>query len=168
MTPSGAVHDHLLPGVGAADSAGDDAALAERLRHLSFTPVTGSADPGRHAAARIDACAPGSALPEASTVALQPADAGWLLRLGRGLDLAVGHGAWRESTPLGRPVVAAGAWQGETFVAELFVITSPHRVHLVLDTASGTATARWSTVPLTSADLELHLTHPLMTRSDVA
>ena len=164
----GAVHDHLLPGMGQADSAGDDAALAERLRHLSFTPVTGSPDPGRAATARIDASPQGSALPEGSAVVLKPADDGWLLRLGTHPDVAVGHGAWRESTPLGRPVVTAGAWQGESFVAELFVITSPHRVHLVIDAGAGTATATWSTVPLTSPDLELHLIAPLMTRPNVA
>ncbi len=44
----------------------------------------------------------------------------------------VGHGAWRESAPLGRPVVAAGAWPGEVFVADLYVITSPSRVRLAV------------------------------------
>ena len=164
----GAVHDHLLPGVGAADSAEDDAALAERLRHLSFTPVTGSPDPQRRVTARVDASPAGSALPQGSTVAVEPTDGGWLLRLGAGLDVAAGHGRWRESAPLGRPVLAAGAWQGQRFVADLYVITTPHRVRLAVDADAGTATARWSTVPLTSPDLALHLTSPLMTRPDVA
>ena len=164
----GAVHDYLLPALGQGDGGGDDAALADRLRHLAFAPVAGSRAPQRSAAARIDASAPDSALPEGSAVALEPVDAGWLLRLGRGLDVAVGHGAWRESAPLGRPAVAAGAWQGERFVAEVFVITTPHRVRVVLDADSGTATATWSTVPLTTPDLALHLTAPLTTRPDVA
>ena len=74
-----------------------------------------------------------------------------------------------EDQPLGeaaRPVVASGAWQGGRFVAELFVITTPHRVRLVVD--GDTATATWSTVPLTTPDLALHLRAPLMTRPDVA
>ena len=95
-------------------------------------------------------------------------DGGWLLRLGSSLDVEVGHGEWRESSPLGRPVVASGAWQGDTFVADLCVITTPHRVRLVVDAGAGTAVATWSTVPLTSPSLELHLRSPLMTRPDVA
>jgi hypothetical protein len=90
------------------------------------------------------------------------------VQLGPSVQLAAGHGEWRESSPLGRPVVAAGAWQGDTFVADLYVITTPHRVRLVLDAHAGTAVARWSTVPLTTPDLELHLRSPLMTRPDVA
>jgi hypothetical protein len=54
------------------------------------------------------------------------------------------------------------------FVADLYVITTPHRVRLVLDATTGTAVATWSTVPLTTPDLELHLRSPLMTRPDVA
>ncbi|SEG83817.1 hypothetical protein SAMN05444920_105262 [Nonomuraea solani] len=51
-------------------------------------------------------------------------------------------------------MVAAGAWQDNTFVAGLYVVTSPHRVRLVLDAGTGTAVATWSTVPLTSSRLE--------------
>ncbi|WP_212843113.1 hypothetical protein [Catellatospora sp. IY07-71] len=50
--------------------------------------------------------------------------------------------------------------------AQLFMITTPHRVRLMLDT--GSATATWSTVPLTGPSLELHLRSPLMTRPGVA
>ena len=70
---------------------------------------------------------------------VDPVDGGWLLRFGSSLDVEVGHGEWRESSPLGRPVVAAGAWQGNTFVADLYVITTPHRVRLVVDADAGTA-----------------------------
>ena len=99
---------------------------------------------------------------------LEPVDGGWHLRLGPSIEVAVGHGGWRESSPLGRPVLAAGAWQGETFVADLYVITTPHRVQLRVDASLGTAVATWSTLPLTSPSLELHLRSPLMTRPDVA
>ena len=164
----GALWESLLPGLDSPGSAQDDEILAERLRRLSFPALPGSADPSRSATAGIDASAEDSALPGGTTVAVEPVDGGWHLQLGPSLKLAVGHGEWRESSPLGRPVVASGAWQGDTFVAELFVITTPHRVRLVVDADKGTAVATWSTVPMTKPDLTLHLRSPLMTRPDVA
>jgi hypothetical protein len=151
-------------------STRDDEILADRLRRLSLPVVPGSAAARRSVKARLDASPDDSALPDATTVTVDPTDRGWLLRLGSSLDVTidVGHGEWRESSPLGRPVVAAGAWQGDTFVADLYVITTPHRVRLVVDAAAGTAIATWSTVPLTSPSLVLHLRSPLMTRPDVA
>lgn len=99
---------------------------------------------------------------------VDPACGGWLVRFGSLFDIGVGHGAWRESSPLGRPVLASGAWQDNRFVADLYVITTPHRVRLVIDSGTGAATALWSTLPLTGPDLELHMRSPLMTRPDVA
>lgn len=164
----GAVWECLLPGLDEAGSAQDDEILADRLRRLSFAPVPGSAEPERSVKARLDASAADSALPDGTTVIVDPVDGGWLLRLGSALTVELGHGEWRESSPLGRPVVATGAWQGNTFVAELYVITTPHRVRLVVDADAETAAATWSTVPLTGPKLELHLRSPLMTRPDVA
>ncbi|MFI9605286.1 serine hydrolase domain-containing protein [Streptomyces sp. NPDC052043] len=158
----------LLPDMEDAGSIRDDEMLADRLRRLSLAPVLGSAAPGRSVKARLDASAEGSALPDGTTVSVDPLDDGWLLRLGPLLNVEVGHGEWRESSPLGRPVVAAGAWQGNTFVAELYVITTPHRVRLSIDAEAGTATATWNIVPLTSPSLALHVRSPLMTRPDVA
>ncbi|MBG0823601.1 beta-lactamase family protein [Planomonospora sp. ID91781] len=158
----------LLPGLDHAASTRDDEILAERLRRLSLAPVPGRAAPERSAKARIDACGEDSPLPGGTAVAVDPVDGGWLLRLGASLEVAVGHGRWRESSPLGRPVVATGAWQGGAFVADLYVITTPHRVRLVVDAAAGTAVATWNVVPLTGPDLALHLRSPLMTRPDVA
>ncbi|GAA3411706.1 serine hydrolase domain-containing protein [Streptosporangium vulgare] len=162
-----AIWECLLPGLDQAGSLRDDEILAERLRRLSFAPVPGSAVPERSVKARLDASAEDSALPDGTTVIVDPVARGWLLRLGASLDVEVGHGEWRESSPLGRPVVASGAWQGDTFVAELHVITTPHRVRLVVDTDSGTAVATWNIAPLTGSDLALHLRSPLMTRPDV-
>jgi CubicO group peptidase (beta-lactamase class C family) len=158
----------LLPGLDEVTHAEEDELLAERLRRLSLAPVPGSAAPERSVMARIDASAPGSALPDGTTVAVDPLDGGWRLQLGSSLEIAVGHGGWREGSPLGRPVVATGAWQGDTFVADIYVITSPHRVRLVVDGDAGTAVATWNTVPLTTSSLELHLRSPLMTRPDVS
>ncbi|MZD06867.1 serine hydrolase [Streptomyces sp. SID5785] len=165
-----AVWDLLLPGVGHADGPEDDAALAERLRRLALPPVPGAgADgPGRTVTGVLDASAQDSALPDGTKVHVEPVGGGWLLRFPSLFDVEAGHGTWRESSPLGRPVVASGAWQGDTFVAELRVITSPHRVTLVVDAATGTARATWSAAPLTTSRLERHVRAPLMTRPDVA
>jgi CubicO group peptidase (beta-lactamase class C family) len=163
-----AVWECLLPGVDHAGSARDDEILADRLRRLSLAPVAGSAAPQRSVKARLDASAEDSALPDGTTVMVDPTDDGWRLRLGSVLNVEVGHGEWRESSPLGRPVVAAGAWQDNTFVAEIYVITTPHRVRLVVDADASTAVATWNAVPLTGPDLALHVRSPLMTRPDVA
>jgi CubicO group peptidase (beta-lactamase class C family) len=160
-----AIWDCLAPGVDHPGSARDDEILADRLRRLSFPPVAGSAEPGRSGKATIVAAAD-SALPVDSAVLIEPTGGGWRLHFDSFRGVEVGHGEWRESMPLGRPVVASGAWQSGMFVAELFVITTPHRVRLVVD--GDTATATWSTVPLTKPDLALHLRAPLRTRPDVA
>ena len=162
-----ALWECLLPGMNQAGSARDDETFAERLRRLSFVPVAGSPGPRASVTARLDASGEDSVLPEGTTVIVDPVDGGWILQLGSTITIAVGHGQWRESSPLGRPVVAAGAWQGDTFAADLYVITTPHRVRLVVDADAGTAVATWSTVPLTSPSLALHMRSPLMTRPDV-
>lgn len=162
-----ALWECLLPGLddGAASPA-EDAALAERLRGLALAPVEGPAGDGRSARATLDGAAPDAPLPDGTDVAVDPADGGWSLRLGPSLRVDVGHGEWRESAPLGRPVVASGAWHGDTFVADVRVVTTPHRVRVGVDAAAGTATATWSTVPLPSPVLERHLRSPLSTRPE--
>ncbi|WP_348240815.1 hypothetical protein, partial [Salmonella enterica] len=72
---------------------------------------------------------------------VDPSDSGWLLRFESLFSVEAGYGVWRESSPLGRPVVATGAWQGDTFVAELYVVTSPHKVRVAVDAVAGTAVA---------------------------
>lgn len=158
----------LRPGVDHPDGAEEDQALAHRLQRLALPAVPGSAGSRRSVTATLDASAADSALPDGVTVTVDPFDGGWRVRLASILDVEVGHGHWRESSPLGRPVVCMGGWHGTTFVAELYVITSPHRVRLEVDPDTATARATWSTVPLTSPDLVLHLRSPLMTRPDVA
>jgi len=107
----GLLWDCLLPGLDDEGSTRDDEILAERLQRLALAPVLGSAAPERSIEAKLDASAEDSALPDGTTVVVDPADRGWLLRLGSSLTVEVGHGEWRESSPNGRPVVAAGAWQ---------------------------------------------------------
>ena len=163
-----AIWECLLPGIGHPASTHDDEVLADRLRGLSLALVPGSAGPERSVTATLDASVEGSALPDGTTVSVDPTDGGWLIRFEPLLEIEVGFGEWRESSPLGRPVVASGAWQGNTFVADLYIITSPHHVRLAVDADAGTAVATWTTVPLTRSDLTLHLRSPLMTRPDVA
>lgn len=165
-----ALWECLLPGLDQPDTAQEDEALAERLRALSLAPVSGSSgsgssDDGRSVRARLDGSAPDSPLPDGTAVAVDPADGGWSVQLGA-LRVDVGHGGWAESAPMDRSVVASGAWLGDTFVAELRIITTPHRVRLVVDAVAGSAVATWSTVPLTTPRLELHLRSPLMTRPE--
>jgi CubicO group peptidase (beta-lactamase class C family) len=163
-----AIWECLLPGIGHPGSTRDDEILAGRLRGLSLPLVPGSAGPERSVTATLDASAEGSALPGGTTVTVGPAGGAWLIRFGSLPDIEAGRGGWRESSPLGRPVCASGAWQGSTFVADLCIITTPHHVRLAVDADAGTATATWTTIPLTSPDLVLHLRSPLMTRPDVA
>jgi hypothetical protein len=167
--PLDAVWDCLLPEAGGAGSPADDQALAGRMRRLSLPRVAGDSGPGRSATAVIDASAGVSALPHGASVVIGPADGGWRVRFDTGetvLSVDVGQRTWRESAPLGRPVVAAGAWQGAVFIADLYVITSPSRVRLVV--APPRAAATWNIAPLTGPDLLRQLRSPLMTRPDVA
>jgi CubicO group peptidase (beta-lactamase class C family) len=150
------------------ESTRDDEILNGRLRGLSLALVPGSAGPERSVTATLDSSAEGSALPDGTTVVVRPADGAWLIRFESLIEIEAGRGEWRESSPLGRPVCASGAWQGSTFVADLYIITTPHHVRLAVDADAGTAVATWSTMPLTSPDLVLHLRSPLMTRPDVA
>jgi CubicO group peptidase (beta-lactamase class C family) len=169
QAPLDAVWDCLLSGPGDAGSAGDDRALADRLLGLSLPVVPGAAAPGRRAEAVIDASAAASALPHGTAITVDPAPDGWRIRVDTGetvVDVEAGHQHWRESAPLGRPVVATGAWQGDVYVADLYVITGPHRVRLVAD--AGRAVATWNVVPLVGPDLLRQLRAPLMTRPDVA
>jgi CubicO group peptidase (beta-lactamase class C family) len=169
QAPLDAVWDCLLPGTGRAGNRDDDRALAERLRRLSLPLVTGDLRPSHCATAFIDASTGVPVLPHGTSVVIDPSSGGWLVRFGArptGFSVEVGHGTWRESAPLGRPVVATGGWQGEAFIADLYVITSPSRVRLVVDGPRAIAT--WNIVPLTGPDLVRQLRSPLMTRPDVA
>jgi hypothetical protein len=101
-------------------------------------------------------------------VVIDPADGGWRVRVDTGetvFNVDAGQGTWRESAPLSRPVVAAGAWQDAALVAGIYAITSPSRVGLA---AAPRAEATWNIVPLTGPDLLRQLRSPLMTRPDVA
>jgi CubicO group peptidase (beta-lactamase class C family) len=172
-----AMWECLLPAVDQAGSASEDARLAQRLQGLSLPMVAGGLAAGRGAGAAIDASIDAaidasvvdSALRHGTSVAVRAVDEGWQVRFHTGktmFNVDVGYGHWRESSPLGRPVVATGAWQDGVFVADLYVITGPHRVRLAVE--SGRATATWNFAPLVGPSLVRQLRSPLMTRPDVS
>lgn len=164
-----AVWEFLLPGLDHSGNPDDDALLARRMSELSMPRVAGDRRPGRSASALVETSSDASALPHGGSVELRPVDDGWRVTVeveATQLTIDVGYQAWRESRPLGRPVVAMGAWNGDSFVADIYVITSPHRVRFVVRGAS--AFVNWNLIPLTGPDLLRHLRSPLVTRPDVA
>lgn len=163
-----AVWDVLLPGVDQVGNADDDVALRARLGELALPVVGGEAGTHATVSARIDGSVENSALDDGEVVVLTAVDGGWMLRLSTDLEVPVGWRSWQEGSPFGRPVSANGGWQGEAFIVDLYVISSPHRVRLTLEVETGVATLVWMTAPLTSHDVRLHLQTPLITRPDVA
>ncbi|MFE6994375.1 serine hydrolase domain-containing protein [Microbacterium sp. NPDC057659] len=161
-----AVWDCLLPGMDRPTPA-DDRGLEERMRNLRLPmPQASEAGSERILASTIDASIADSALPHGTMIRVKPADDGWIVRIGALFEVPVGRARWHDSAPLGRPVSASGGWRDDTFIADLQLTTAPHRVRLTV--GSRTATAVWTTVPLTTSNLVLHLTAPLMTRPEVA
>lgn len=163
-----AVREALLPGIGHPESAADDDLLASRLAHLSLPPVDGSRGRDLPVTATLRSDPGASALPDGTAVTIEATEDGWQIGLGAVGAIAAGHTSWRESRPLGRPVCASGAWNDGVFTAALYLVTTPHHLELTVDADAGTASLTWNTVPLTTADLLLHLTSPLMTRPDVS
>lgn len=162
-----AIWDCLLPGVDIPGGPDADAILARRLRQLTMPTVDGDE---RRASmpvtATVDGALEGSALPDGTPLVIDARPGGWVIQFADSFAVHAGYGCWSESSPLGRPVVACGAWQDEAFVCEMRIVSTPHRVRLTV--RGGTAELVWVTSPLTGTDLTVHLTSPLMTRPDVA
>jgi CubicO group peptidase (beta-lactamase class C family) len=177
-----AVWTELLPafdgasggGPGSSDGADtDDAVLAERLAGLAL-PVRSAApapaDPSawRDAAFAADTDADTGAEGAASKPANAEVSAVRVVEHSGRWELIVEQGDDRLHVPLGRtweagrwdqggaPVVASGGWLDEsTVVAEIVLLESPHRLVVTVDRSSGTARARWATVPLFHRPLRL-------------
>jgi CubicO group peptidase (beta-lactamase class C family) len=148
------VWEHLVPAVGRPGSADDDAELARRLESLAVPMPGGSADgPSQATWTR----SPDSTVADSYAAAELTADAGgWSLALeGTDAPIAIGHGQWAGSELVvgaaRLPVVAAGGWQGQDFVAELRLIELPHRL-LLRGRADGSMTLDWHEVPLYGTD----------------
>jgi len=150
----------VLPSLGAGGSADDDARLAERLGALTLPGVaapTGHGDPldgasegtvtaGTWTAADADRDQPSLSAIEVTT------DGTPTLTLVEGehrLEAALGLGEWRTTGPL-----ATWAEQhGDRLLVDVVFVETPHRLHLVADSGTGTVSARWETAPLHGPDL---------------
>jgi CubicO group peptidase (beta-lactamase class C family) len=150
----------VLPALGAGGSADDDARLAARLGALTLPGVaapTGDGDPldgpsegtvtaGTWTAADADRDQPSLSAIEVTT------DGTPSLTLVEGehrLEAALGLGEWRTTGPL-----ATWAEQhGDRLLVDVVFVETPHRLHLVADSGTGTVSARWETAPLHGPDL---------------
>lgn len=138
---------HLLPAFGREGDAAADSALAAQLASLHLSPIDG----GRRApaaAARTFVPSPGNARPALTRVDLTPDDGDALtLTLTDGddrLDVVLGFGEWVSSDA----VSASAGWDGGRLAVDLIFIETPHRLHLSLDWATSTFSARWEAEPL--------------------
>jgi hypothetical protein len=56
------------------------------------------------------------------------------------------------------PIATAHAWSGGKLLVDVMFVETPHRLHVVIDPASGACTTAWQSVPLgrgRSADLRM-------------
>ncbi|MCJ1696400.1 beta-lactamase family protein [Rathayibacter caricis] len=141
------VWEHLLPALlpeGAVAPTGAEEALATRLGALGLPPLAPAAvdvAPGRYRPSHSDVLS-------LTGLELSVEAAGWTLALIEGEDrllVAPGSGEWTTTDVLASS--AGRGPDGELLVDVLFLET-PHRLHLVLDDAAATFTARWATEPL--------------------
>ena len=150
-----------FPAIGATGSRQADGALGERLDGLGLPARSGGAP--RIAVAefqRGDDPAELGLAPTYTGVSVRPDGSGHLLRLRRGddwLGLRVGDGEWLESVieaaDLRLPVRSSGGWvTGDEFVAEVFVIETPHRFRVEAQLGAGEATLTWRKRPLSGSD----------------
>jgi hypothetical protein len=138
---------HLLPAF--SGPGGDDDRLAERLTALAL-PVDGA---GPYAADDWVTARAVEAVPEGD---------GWSLTLvdrAQTLVVGCGDGRWqRTALPVGADRVLVVEGQGrwpdpDTFVAELVLVQSPHRITVTFQPSTGRSVARWRTVPLRAPSL---------------
>lgn len=161
------VWEFVLPALEGPGSPGEDVALAARTASLA-QPVP-AASVGVPDAALDGPMqfrrAPGSDLAISyGRVTCTPSGDGWELTLHRDelpLVTLVGDGRWAQSRwqhpapglAFDIPVVAAGGWRdADTFVAEVLLIETPHRILIELDRRTGLADLRWRLFPLMGAD----------------
>ncbi|QHF25243.1 serine hydrolase [Rathayibacter sp. VKM Ac-2804] len=147
-----AVWEHLLPAVGRGSTADADAQLLERLGSLGLAPLPAPStapEPARFTAAAD------SAVRSLTAVEIAGDDAGWTLALIEGeerLLLAPGSGEWVVTDVV---AASAGTGEGGTLLVDVIFLETPHRLHLVLDPAAGSVSARWATEPLHEGPLAL-------------
>ena len=146
------VWEHLLPALqpeGAVAPTEAEEALATRLGALGLPPLAPAAvdvAPGRYRPSHSDVLS-------LTGLELSVEPAGWTLALIEGEDrllVAPGSGAWTTTD-----VLASSAGRGPDggLLVDVLFLETPHRLHLVLDAAAATFTARWATEPLHAGPL---------------
>ncbi|MEV0980118.1 serine hydrolase [Streptomyces sp. NPDC049915] len=150
---------HLLPAfhpgpLGGREGA--DAALRERLAHLTLPAAAGKPTPPE----RADAWAGAVFAPEGGGCADQPGltsvsvtaeEDGWTLTLtedGHALPLHLGDGGWAVAEePL--PTAVSGGWtDAGTLAVDVAFLETPHSLCVTCSLPGRTFTARWHTTPL--------------------
>ncbi len=160
--------DHLVPAVDRPGSAADEARLATVLDDLVIPPPPASTTSPRPEAATFRRSAAGDLAPTWGDVTVRARDDDHLLRVDRAgatVDIVVGDGRWCESVleadGWALPVVAGGGWSGDTFVAEVRVIETPHTFRVACvrtrsddgsDGSDGVVDLTWRLVPLMGPD----------------
>ncbi|MBO0984128.1 serine hydrolase [Rathayibacter sp. SD072] len=141
------VWEHLLPALlpsGSPVPSGAEQALARRLGALGLPPLepaAGDVAPGRFRPSHSDVLS-------LTGLEISAERSGWTLALIEGEDrllIAPGSGEW---TTTGVLAASAGRAPGGELLVDVLFLETPHRLHLVLDAAAGTFTARWRTDPL--------------------
>ncbi|ROS59529.1 CubicO group peptidase (beta-lactamase class C family) [Frigoribacterium sp. PhB160] len=144
--------EHLLPAFDGPGTTEADARLAERLAGLRLpgveAPVAGARRTTAVGAAPSPltgtfATAAGSDQPSLTSVELT-ADGLVLVDGDDRLEAALGGREWVVTGPL----ATSAARDGDRLRVDVAFVETPHRLHLVVDPAAGTVTARWQTAPL--------------------
>jgi CubicO group peptidase (beta-lactamase class C family) len=172
-----AVWQHLLPAVGRAPSDADsDDRLSHRLSHLSLPPVRAAAQPADRrvweGATFLPGSGPRASAPVLGGLAIEITEAtlrrvgdNWRLVLadqGGTLEVPVGVDDWTVDESAGVPVAASGGWAGDTFLAEVIFLETPHSVRITCSGPDRTVSTMWRTVPMRCPSLlELRQPRPI-------
>ncbi len=144
---------HLLPAFDGVTSTDDDQALNRRLGELALPvspPLADAPDPAYAADDWV------------SAIGLADDQGGWTLTLsdhGRQFKVRCGAEQWTRTVVEvgdGRwlPIEGSGRWlDGDTFVASLIVLQTPHRLQVRWHPPSKRSTLTWQTVPLRTVSL---------------
>jgi hypothetical protein len=144
---------HLLPAYDGGVSEAEDRRLADRLAGLALRTPPGA--PPTAAAYAADAWVSATGLAD-------HADGSWSLSLldhGWAFDVRCGSGEFvRSNVPAGSGlhllVEGSGGWlDADTFVADLVMGQTPHRLQLTFTPRTATSSATWYAVPLRTQSL---------------